>query len=151
MWKMLIQHVNHNVIDGRRQPPSHLLYCHCLLSQSYMLPVATSGLSSTMHSQRRRLEKIQRGLSPEDTSAVAGVVGAVIGMGAGFLLKGSLSGESEAAPTAAPESEAPGSLGSVGMAPDGNHQFRGFEPQPRESRSGRKLNSIDLEGLKGVS
>ena len=40
--------------------------------------------------QKRRLEKIERGLSPESTSAVAGVVGAVVGLGAGWLLKGSL-------------------------------------------------------------
>jgi hypothetical protein len=98
--------------------------------------------------QKRRLEKIERGLSPESTSAVAGVVGAVVGLGAGWLLKGSLAAKAGGAEDDA-EDAVPGSLGPVGMAPDGNHQFRGFAPQPRESRSGRKMNSIDLDGLKG--
>ena len=90
--------------------------------------------------QKRRLEKIERGLSPEGTSAVAGVVGAVVGLGASWLLKGSLAAKAGGEDDA--EDAVPGSLGPVGMAPDGNHQFRGFALQPRESRSGRKMNSI---------
>jgi hypothetical protein len=80
---------------------------------------------------------------PEDASAVAGIIGAAVGLGAGVA--GYLVGRNSSGTAVEP-----GALGARGVSPDGNHQFRGFEPQPQQvSRSGRLMNAVDLELLRG--